>query len=821
MKSKRKQQSAMSTYFKNLAYISLCAQLVTTATYFNAYFTNPLVNKIIMGQYLAVSAWFFYLLYCVSEREFRLVWSPFYVPGLALSVWAGVRALTAPNPSSVHHFFLFMTLLAAFPLWITCFREKAFRSLFTWTVFMAGGFVLLGCLRQLFMEDPKFLWSWFPALTLTPGSYERQRLGSFLGHNNASSAYLWISTLYAGFLWYRYRKEKWSLLFPGYIILAIFIIILGGSRGVALMIPPALFLLIYAVWHRFRKEQEGGLTWSKIVQSRQFKGAAGLMVLLFIVLVLLTQAPVAQKGIDHVLLRFQQSKEDLLSGTYPRVWLMSLLMAKEKPLTGVGFGSWPYAYPFYQEEWFEKNPTTQIGLPKDGSYTQRGHNDFLQLWAELGLPGLLIMLWLLFLYGKIVVNLLRARRLKIAALVGIAATLGTLIRALFGFPYHEAAASCLFLANLGYLSYHTMKKERVYSLGWLDLPWKGFAVGGACLLVFTFVYHPIHRFIVGDFTRQLNTRYKSDAVRASYQGDGEREQSYYDRAHEALKQSIDYLAEDGEALYELGKSSYYRGRSKGDEELLREAIEQFEESKVNYSFYDQYNYLGKTYEALWEMGKDPEDLEKAEENYQRAVSIYPIFYEGWTQIITLLGKSGQIDACIERAFYCEQRFPGFIEKHLLAKAEELHQQNNDVTAGMLYDIAAVVKSEHAGVFQAVVDFYHTIGRLDMVAHTLRSMGASVPKETMLEELTKAVWLMIERGQLDQAYSLMGDLREKEKLRENRELWYYSGYIAWMVGNPWDSVYSWTVSHRLGVPKEQISEPVSLLLPLVFMPASGW
>ena len=64
-------------------------------------------------------------------------------------------------------------------------------------------------------------------------------------------------------------------------------------------------------------------------------------------------------------------------------------MIKAHPVVGVGAGNFEYAYPLYRTQ-KEKEIT-----PKGVKYT-RAHNEFLQVWAEMGIFGLLAFLGILW-----------------------------------------------------------------------------------------------------------------------------------------------------------------------------------------------------------------------------------------------------------------------------------------------------------------------------------------------------------------------------------------------------------------------------------------
>lgn len=85
---------------------------------------------------------------------------------------------------------------------------------------------------------------------------------------------------------------------------------------------------------------------------------------------------------------------------------------------------------------------------------EQAHNDYLQVLADAGIPGLL--LGILFLYRFVVLGI---RSLKIEnsfrrgiAIGAFAGCFGVLVHSLFDFPLHVTAVSLLFLTLLALLS---------------------------------------------------------------------------------------------------------------------------------------------------------------------------------------------------------------------------------------------------------------------------------------------------------------------------------------------------------------------------------
>ncbi len=817
--------SPLAQLFERAAQCCLLTLIVTTALYFNAYFTSPLVHKYLLGQTLALAAWFFYLSQSIAARRFVFVWSPYYYPTLALVVWAGIGSLYAPQSSARSNYFVFFLIVSAFPLWVTYFRSARFRSLFMWTVFFAGFCMTLACVRQLVMEDPRLDFSFFKAMTISRGDYERQNMGAFLGHNNASTAYVWIGCLYAIGLWHVFRRHLWQALFGLFVMVGLTVIFYGGSRGVAMAVIPSLALILYGLYYDWRRKgapvsdeaEAAGAAFKRKLKIGIPVFAAGI-ILIFIMLI---NAPFAKRKIEGVFSRFQVSTEILASGTYPRVWWMSLLMVADHPLTGVGFAAWPYEYPYTQEQWFEQYPQTKIGLPPIGQHTERAHNDFLQTWAELGIPGLFCIFWLLIVHFQSILSLFRRRPIPFPGLVASAATFATMIHACVAFPFHEAAASCLFLGNLALVSWFACSKEMEWAPAWLNNPrqtlhwWIVPAAFGVSMILF----RPITTNLTGDYIARKNgindqqartlddeyfiAWYGSDGLSAT-QG----RIKHIEDGYKHLQYSLTYLPDAGNNLYTLGIAAMEKARRAGDEQLYLKAIQYLNDSLNDYTFYESYGYLGRAYRLVWELTKKPEYLTAAIENFQKATAIMPTFMEGWVQLGLLYAKGGQEQKALELFGETELRFPGFTEIGVLEGARAANAQGDHETASLLFNLAAATSPSNPLIFHETIDYYLQLGRMDLAKRMLVGLSEFQDEMTSAKVMNKVLMELLSRKDWPNARSLMNGLLEKEALRSRPALWYYAGLTAWICGNPWESLAHWKQASGLGVTPEQLNEPVS-------------
>ena len=131
------------------------------------------------------------------------------------------------------------------------------------------------------------------------------------------------------------------------------------------------------------------------------------------------------------------------------IWKFTALMIKDHPLLGSGLGTFKYNTLRYQARFFDQGQNRSL-YPY--GIADKVHNEYLQLWAELGIIGLLIFIWLIIFYFSYGIKILKKTkdRYKQGILIGLmGAVVAVLIDAIFGFPLHLPATIALFWLVIG------------------------------------------------------------------------------------------------------------------------------------------------------------------------------------------------------------------------------------------------------------------------------------------------------------------------------------------------------------------------------------
>ncbi|MBA7495626.1 hypothetical protein ES702_06215 [subsurface metagenome] len=129
------------------------------------------------------------------------------------------------------------------------------------------------------------------------------------------------------------------------------------------------------------------------------------------------------------------------------MWNTTLNMIKDKPIFGSGIGTFKINYLDYQAEFLNDN----TGYIKYWTHAREPHNEYLQIWAELGIIGLGIFLSIIFIFCKLTINYLKKESSDKKKIIVFGLFMGItsfLIHSLFSFPLHIPALSSAFFIIL-------------------------------------------------------------------------------------------------------------------------------------------------------------------------------------------------------------------------------------------------------------------------------------------------------------------------------------------------------------------------------------
>ena len=144
-----------------------------------------------------------------------------------------------------------------------------------------------------------------------------------------------------------------------------------------------------------------------------------------------------------------QITNDFSSGRRIAIWKFTGMMIKDHPILGSGIGTYKYNTFRYQAKFFEQGDNRSI-YPY--GFADKAHNEYLQLWAELGTIGLAIFLWLIIAYFIYGIRYLKREKneQKQGIMIGLmGGVVAFLVDCFFWFPLHLSSNLSLFWLFIG------------------------------------------------------------------------------------------------------------------------------------------------------------------------------------------------------------------------------------------------------------------------------------------------------------------------------------------------------------------------------------
>lgn len=323
-------------------------------------------------------------------------------------VWTGIATLFSSNRVlSLDGMFYMVALLA-----IVLLAAHTFRTIAPLVLAIA---VLLPATINAVIVLLQASGIWNPWIFDRAG---RSTFNALLGNVNDVGAYLVPGIVCAFVMATVVRRLRWLWIASGAILVCALMI----TMTLTSIIAAAAALVALGVV----------LAFHAAARSRWIAILAGVLIVLLI-------APLAYRPLRERIARITQAVGagefgDVVSGRlvpFAAAWEMF----RENPLLGVGPGCFRFNYMPYRVQLDEKHPRLLAVSPPGKANFGQVHNDHLQVLAETGLPGYLILLAGFFSVARISLR----RRDGIAATMALPLVCGLAVNMFAGFPLQLAA----------------------------------------------------------------------------------------------------------------------------------------------------------------------------------------------------------------------------------------------------------------------------------------------------------------------------------------------------------------------------------------------
>ncbi|MDI6783826.1 MAG: O-antigen ligase family protein [bacterium] len=572
-----------------------------------------------------------------------------------------------------------------------------------------------------------YLWGFLPR------AEDRNRMMATMGHNNGVASYL-MMTGFILFGWLLHAKREKSKNFWVAVLLIwfLFVIVATLSRGVWMGTFTGLIIFSYFLIRR--------LGFKNVWKQYKKPIIIAIIILALFTIILSFKNPLNPWNIS-VVKRISETWfrwESYVSDTRIRMWTTTWEMIREHPIRGVGLGAFKYLVPLYQGKFFERYPDTR--LEPTSALTNQSHNEYLQLWAELGIFGLLVGLIALIIYlrsGWKTIKRMRELEQKhqdspvsyATLFAGLyAGSIGILVQSLVDFPLHIAPLALLFLLMVALvmnakriiavklipeISDQRFQRPRSKSGQDLILTPKIFGVRNLLCIISVIIFYiitlvPLSIILLSNKEQQKCGFYLTQASRHENEPDRIR----------LLKQAIDAGNKSVALQPSSGRAQYYLGLAYlrfGD---LHNGIEHLNLAQKDLEYRDLHYELGLAYERL-------KLYPAAITEYKKTVYIYPPSTDALdrlSRIYEIMGYTADQFAAWNKIIKYN---PNYMNETIVNKGYEYRIAKKWDLAQQLYEWGISVDSTNLAMWRGLIGLYHASKQYDkLISACLRLIELS-------------------------------------------------------------------------------------------------
>jgi tetratricopeptide (TPR) repeat protein len=303
-------------------------------------------------------------------------------------------------------------------------------------------------------------------------------------------------------------------------------------------------------------------------------------------------------------------------------WRTTIEMIKESPVFGLGIGSYKMNYLDYQARVLDKNPYYIEYSGKAGE----AHNEYLQMWAEVGVVGLGIFLSFIFIFYYQFWKYFQQEKKIQKVIVAWGFILGInafLIHSLLAFPLHVPALGSTFfvLLGLGTVYIHGFKLWEVKKpLKKLHFTSRVFLTG----LILIVMLISMNILVIKPYVAEL---YYFAGMRHNVS-------HHYSKSLPIFQYAAELDPYNGRNLHALGVTYFHLQK-------IPEAIDALQRAKAYMADVNTFRILGTIYLQAGEN-------ERAEEELKRAIYLDPTYIQAYNELASLYVPQNEYEKAIEQ-----------------------------------------------------------------------------------------------------------------------------------------------------------------------------
>lgn len=349
------------------------------------------------------------------NKHKALYYSNLFIPILLFVSWSAISLFWVINTQKATSIVVqFTSYLLVFILGLFFFENKKNIYLFAKFISISLFLVALLGLAQNYFSNSSLIMDLY---------FQTGSMGSTFGNRNMAVQFV-IITIPFLFSLFILSDKTLQIYTYSFIIFTVFLYLINSAarQGYVAIIIIIISLSLFFILDNLKNKGS-----SIFMQISSLRIKVYIVLIIGVLLMLVTNF--SPRDSDNKLDRFISISEASGNARIP-VWINTLEIIKDNPIIGVGAGQWNEYYRlYYNKAVFDKHSGEKVRF-------NDAHNDYLETFANYGLIGFSILMWIVFLTGRsglvMLSNPMQNDRIFIlASMLGL---LGFSIVALVSFP---------------------------------------------------------------------------------------------------------------------------------------------------------------------------------------------------------------------------------------------------------------------------------------------------------------------------------------------------------------------------------------------------
>lgn len=426
----------MAFLYKYLVFLVALMPFMAPSDLESSLLISPIEMKTALGIFTATSGMFIWLLVAYSNKKIYISDNSLYWPILGFVAWSFVSLLWVENGYLAAIMLVqFVAISLIFLLTVNVFKNN--RRIDGFIILITVSLTLISVigLLQYYLFDIDTIKHFFVQIASPASTF---------GNKNFASHFL-VMVLPLNFVLILLSKNSRQIaLYSIFLAISAWFLIYTVARQAYVAITVELLVLfLFFALDKWKNRDKALL---ETIGNKKIKGVAIVFILVFLIFAanFTNQGFNVESYSNSKIEKIQSISVDEHNPRLP-AWRNTIEMIKDHPIIGVGVGQWQAKYPLYYDRVMKDiifNESTRL---------KRLHNDYLEMFANVGMIGYVFLLWISWLMIKMVWHILRDcnNDYRVQVLGLTLGVIGFLVVSIFSFPIRVFFPAFLLFVFIG------------------------------------------------------------------------------------------------------------------------------------------------------------------------------------------------------------------------------------------------------------------------------------------------------------------------------------------------------------------------------------